>query len=204
VLHRWHEHHLNSLLLLMMMMLLLLACRRFWQQLLGGLTVLDLAVLCFIAGMNASWMSGILMANMKKVAAKTAQHGLAKPTVVSNSLISQCITATVAVLRRTAAMSLGVHMLSTCNCSEALGHNVTGSATALVSVYMVLSVASAMKAVMKKVSTWLHSRFYRSNSCYSSSSSSSSSGSSWVSIMPSCTLCVTTALVLQMTLHMPT
>jgi hypothetical protein len=34
------------------LLLLLPVCRHLWQQLLGGLTVLDLAVLCFIAGMN--------------------------------------------------------------------------------------------------------------------------------------------------------
>jgi hypothetical protein len=76
LLHFWNVHHQSSLLLL------LLACRRFWQKLLGGLTVLDLAVLCFIAAMNASWMSGILAANMKKMAAKTVQRGLTQPTVV--------------------------------------------------------------------------------------------------------------------------
>jgi hypothetical protein len=74
----------RSTCLLLLLLLLLLACRRFWQQLLGGLTLLDLAVLCFIAAMNASWMSGILLANMKKMAAKTAQRGLAAPTAVSS------------------------------------------------------------------------------------------------------------------------
>jgi hypothetical protein len=53
-----------------------------WQQALGGLTVLDLAVMCFLAAMNASWLSGIIMSNTKKMMAKAAHRGLAQPTAV--------------------------------------------------------------------------------------------------------------------------
>ncbi|KAF6254932.1 hypothetical protein COO60DRAFT_273403 [Scenedesmus sp. NREL 46B-D3] len=60
----------------------LLPPRRFWQRVLGGLTVLDLAVLCFLAAVNGSWLSGIIMANTRKMMKKTAQHGLTAPTMV--------------------------------------------------------------------------------------------------------------------------
>jgi hypothetical protein len=78
VLHRGHEHYLDSLLLL----LLLLACRRFWQGLLGGLTVLDLAVLCFITAMNIIWTCALLTHNWRMLLPKAALQGYAAPTNV--------------------------------------------------------------------------------------------------------------------------
>jgi hypothetical protein len=69
--------------LLLLLLLLLLAVRRFWQQALGGLTLLDAVVLAFLAAINASWLSGMIMSEMKKMAAKAAARGLAQPTAVS-------------------------------------------------------------------------------------------------------------------------
>jgi hypothetical protein len=56
--------------------------RRFWQQLLGGITVLDLAVLCFIAAVNIVWTCALLTHNWRLLLPQAALQGYAAPTNV--------------------------------------------------------------------------------------------------------------------------
>jgi hypothetical protein len=59
--------------------------RHFWQQALGGLTVLDLAVLCFLAAMNNIWAAGLLMSHWKQLLPEAEMLGYLAPTKVSKS-----------------------------------------------------------------------------------------------------------------------
>jgi hypothetical protein len=64
--------------------LLLHLCRRFWQQLLGGLTLLDLAVICVLAVMNSIWTYVLLSSKWRLLLPKAALQGYAAPTIVSD------------------------------------------------------------------------------------------------------------------------
>jgi hypothetical protein len=66
-----------------LLLLLLLAARRFWQQALGGLTLLDAAVLAFLAAMNIIWCCALLTSNWGQLLSEASLQGYEAPTSVS-------------------------------------------------------------------------------------------------------------------------
>jgi hypothetical protein len=71
-----------------MLLLLLLANRPFWQRSIRGLTVLDLAVICFLVAVNGSWLAGSFVSNWRLLSARALQLGYEQPTKVCFSICS--------------------------------------------------------------------------------------------------------------------
>ncbi|WIA20666.1 hypothetical protein OEZ85_005041 [Tetradesmus obliquus] len=65
----------------------LLPPRRFWQQALGGLTLLDLAVLCFLAAVNIIWAAALLTSSWRQLLLESAFQGYAAPANVRAMIV---------------------------------------------------------------------------------------------------------------------